>query len=230
MLLERLYPHGYLLLCSPVKAVARLFALASTAAFWATVGRSAAHIFGGFLLSCALGVVCAALAARYRLLRRLLAPLAAAIKAVPVVSFIILTLVWMSADELPLFIAALMVFPVIYGNVLTGILETDRELLEMAWVFEVPGSRVLRGIYLPQVLPYFRTACSLALGLCWKSGAAAEVIGLSDGTIGERLQTAKVYYETADLFAWTLVIVLLSLAFEKLFLRGVDALVRRVGQ
>ena len=117
----------------------------------------------------------------------------------------------------------------IYLNVAEGIAQTDRGLLEMARVFRVPFSRQLRDIYLPSVLPYFRTAMSLALGLCWKSGAAAEVIGLPDGTIGERLYTAKVYFQTPDLFAWTAVIVAVAVVFEKVMLRAVDALVRRWG-
>ena len=82
---------------------------------------------------------------------------------------------------------------------------------------------------MPQVLPYFRSAVSAALGLCWKAGTAAEVIGLSGGTIGERLYTAKVYFQTPDLFAWTAVIVLISALFEKLFLFAVDRLAERVG-
>ena len=120
-----------------------------------------------------------------------------------------------------------MVFPPVYRNVLDGIRCTDRKLLEMAQVFRVPFSRRLRGIYLPQVMPYFRAAVSTALGLSWKAGTAAEVIGLCSGTIGEQLYTAKVYFQTADLFAWTAVIVLLSVLFERLFLRGVDELAGR---
>ena len=96
-------------------------------------------------------------------------------------------------------------------------------------VFRVPVSRQLRGIYLPAVLPYFRSAVSLGLGLCWKSGAAAEVIGLPAGSIGEALYTAKVYFQTGDLFAWTAVIVTVSVIFERLFLRLVDAAVRKAG-
>lgn len=80
-----------------------------------------------------------------------------------------------------------------------------------------------------RLLPYFRSAVSAALGLCWKAGTAAEVIGLSGGTIGERLYTAKVYFQTPDLFAWTAVIVLISALFEKLFLFAVDRLAERVG-
>ena len=151
-----------------------------------------------------------------------MAPLVAGIKAVPVASFIILALVWLNSQSLSLFISALMVFPPVYLNVLEGICRTDRQLLEMARVFRVPFGRRLRGIYLPQVMPYFRTAVSLGLGLCWKAGAAAEVIGIPGGSIGERLYTAKVCFQTTDLFAWTVTIVAVSVIFERLFLALTD--------
>lgn len=228
MLFAALWPNGHLLLASPISAAARLGELARTAAFWRAVGGSIAHIFGGFLVGCTLAAL-AALSARWRLVRELLAPLAAAVKAVPVVSFIILALVWLDSRSLPLFISALMVFPPVYLNVLAGIAAADGRLLEMARVFRVPLRRRLTGIYLPAVLPYFRSAVSLALGLCWKAGAAAEVIGLPAGTIGERLYTAKVYFQTPDLFAWTAVIVAVSMLFEKLFLALVDALAGKAG-
>lgn len=228
MAMAAAYRHGGLLLASPLTALGRLLELAATGAFWAAVGRSAASILGGFLLACLLGTVCAALAARFRRVRELLGPLVAVVKAVPVVSFIILALFWLDTAALPLFISALMVFPPVYLNVLEGIGRADGQLLEMAKVFRVPWRRQAAGIYLPAVLPSFRSAVSLSLGLCWKAGAAAEVIGLPAGTIGERLYTAKVYFETGDLFAWTAVIVAVSVGFEKLFLRVVDALAERV--
>lgn len=218
-----------LLLASPVQALGRLLALAGTIEFWQAVAFSSLRILGGFFLACVLAVVLAALAARLRWVRDLLAPLVAVVKAVPVVSFIILALIFFSSENLSLLISALMVFPPVYLNVLEGIGHTDVQLLEMARVFRVPFSRQLRGIYLPAVLPYFRSAVSLGLGLCWKSGAAAEVIGLPAGSIGEALYTAKVYFQTGDLFAWTAVIVAVSVVFERLFLHLVDALAGKAG-
>ena len=229
MALRAAYPHGELLLASPVNVLLRLGQLAVTAAFWRTVAWSAIRIFGGFLISTVLAVVLAALAAWKTWFRELMAPLAAAIKAVPVASFIILALVWLNSRSLSLFISALMVLPPVYLNVLEGICRTDRRLLEMARVFRVPLGRRLRGIYLPQVMPYFRTAVSLGLGLCWKAGAAAEIIGLPAGSMGERLYTAKVYFQTADLFAWTVTIVAVSVVFERLFLALVDRLMGKAG-
>ena len=90
----------------------------------------------------------------------------------------------------------------------------------MAAVFRLPAGRRLRAIWLPAVLPAFRQGCSVALGICWKSGVAAEVIGITSGSIGEALYNAKILFSTAELLAWTVVIVLLSLAFERLFLWG----------
>lgn len=229
MALSWLWPNGHLLLASPLSALLRLGELAVTADFWKSVGWSSLRIIGGFLLSCALAVLLAVPASRWRWVRELLHPLVAVVKATPVASFIILALVWLDSRNLSLFIAFLMAFPAIYLNMLEGISSTDLRLLEMARVFRVSPWRRVWGIYLPQVMPYFRAAASLGLGLCWKAGVAAEVIGLPTGSLGERLYNAKVYFQTPDLFALTAVIVTVSVVFEKLFLAGVNALTRKVG-
>ena len=207
-----------ILLVSPIKVLIRLWVLAGEADFWSSIARSFLRIGGGFLLACVCAVVLAALSARFVHVCELLAPLVLAIQSTPVASFIILALIWFSSQSLAILISFLMVFPVIYANVLGGIREADRELLEMAQVFRIPLARRLRFIYCPQVLPYFHSACTASLGLCWKAGVAAEVIGMPKGSIGEKLQQAKVYLDTPDLFAWTLVIVLVSLCFERVFL------------
>ena len=173
----------------------------------------------------AAGIMAAGLSARFRRIRELLAPAVLTIKAVPVASFVILVLIWVPSRNLSIVISFLMVFPILYTNVLDGILSTDSKLLEMVQVFEVPKAVQIRYVYVSQVLPFFRSGCSVALGLCWKAGVAAEVIGIPDGSIGENLYNAKVYLNTPDLFAWTVVIVLISLVFEKLFLAAVDRIV-----
>ena len=123
------------------------------------------------------------------------------------------------------FISFLMVLPVIYTNILEGIRQTDRKILEMAKVFRVNLRRQIRYIYVSQVLPYFLSACRLSLGMCWKAGVAAEVIGVPSGSIGEKLYNAKIYLNTPDLFAWTIVIIVISFVFEKCFLGIVSRVV-----
>lgn len=229
MAFAAIYPHGALLLASPLVSLKALCGMAGTAAFWTAVLRSTLCIWGGWLAGCLLAVVLAAAAARFAAVEELLAPLVSAVKAVPVVSLIILILVLLDSRALPWVIAGLMAFPPVYANVLAGIRGADRQLLEMARVFRVPPRRQLWGIWGPAVLPGFRAAVSVSTGLCWKAGAAAEVIGLCAGTIGEGLYTAKVYFQTAELFAWTAVIVALSALTEHLALWAVDALAGKAG-
>lgn len=206
-----------ILIVSPVQVIVRLFQLAVTLTFWKTVAYSLLRIAAGFIIGTVVGIVLAALSARFRYVAELLAPAMLAIRSIPVASFIILALIFFSSKNLAVFISFLMVLPIVYASILEGIRSADTKLLEMAHLFRVPPLRCVRYVYLPQVLPYFRSACGSALGLCWKAGIAAEVIGIPTGSVGERLQQAKIYLDTPDLFAWTLVIVLVSLAFERFF-------------
>lgn len=217
-----------ILLVSPVAVLKRLFELTLTAAFWKSIGFSLLRISTGFLCGVFAGSLLAALSSRFRRIRELFTPLILLAKTIPVASFIILVLIWIPSRNLSVFISFLMVLPVIYTNVLDGICSTNRELLEMAQVFSLSSWRKIRYIYISQVLPFFSSACTISLGLCWKAGIAAEVIGIPEGSIGENLYNAKVYIDTPDLFAWTLVIVIISVTFEKFVLFLLKLLVRRL--
>ena len=232
-----IYIGQEILLVSPVSVLIRLLELVTgkgsmtaAAQFWSAAAFSFVRIIGGFLAASAAGVLLACLAGALRPAEEFLAPAMTALKAVPVASFIILVLIWIPSRNLSVVISFLMVLPIVYTNMLEGIRSMDAQLLEMARVFQVPLARRIRYIYLSQLLPFLRTAFSLSLGLCWKAGIAAEVIGIPDGSIGERLYEAKVYLQTADLFAWTLVIVTLSVGFEKCFLYAADRAVARLEQ
>ena len=197
-------------LVSPVQAAATLVRLLPTGNFWARVAFSSGRILLGFGLGAVCSVALAVGARLSRTVELLLDPVMQLVKATPVASFVILALVWVRGRELSILISFLMAVPVLYSAVRTGIQGTDVQLLEMAKVFRLPVGRRLRAIWLPAVLPAFREGCRTALGLCWKSGVAAEVIGLPDGSIGDALYRAKITLSTPDVFAWTLVIVLLS--------------------
>ena len=216
-----------IVLVGPLEVLRRLGELALTGEFWGSVALSLGRIAAGFALAVAAGVGLAACASRVRVARELLAPLVGAVKAAPVASFVILVLLWVPSSRLSVIISFLMAFPIVYTNVLEGIRATDPKLLEMADVFGVRGLDRVRTIYVAQVLPYVRAACALAMGLAWKAGIAAEVIGLPDLSIGEHLYDAKVFLDTPDLFAWTLVVVLLSVGLTTAMERALDAVVRR---
>lgn len=218
------YFGSELILAFPEKTAATFFKIIATADFWQALLYSSLRIIGGFLAALVAGVLFAALSSKIAIIRALLEPITSVIKATPVASFIILAIIWFGSKNLAIFISFLMVFPIIYLNVLKGIESADKGLLEMAKVYRMPTVKVLLYIYLPQVMPFFVSACSVALGLCWKSGIAAEVIGITDGSIGEMLYRAKLYFETGDLLAWTAVIIIISTVFEKLFMLALKKL------
>ena len=211
-----------ILLVSPIQAAKRLFELLPTADFLRSIAFSAGRILLGFGLGLVTGTAFAAAAGKWRFFRQLFAPLTAVLKAVPVALFTILALIWVSSRNLSVLVSFLICVPIVYTNMLEGIDALDPQLKVMAQVFSIPPLRRFAGVYLSQLLPYFRSAVGLAVGLCWKSGTAAEVIGIPDGSIGEKLFMSKVYLETADLFAWTAVIIFVSFLCEKLFMAAVD--------
>ena len=209
-----------IILVGPLEVLTRLGELALTGEFWASMVLSLGRIAIGYVSAVVLGVVLAALAARFSPVRELLSPLMGALKATPVASFVILVLLWVSSRHLSVVIALIMALPIVYTNVLEGIRQTDAGLLEMCDVFAVRGWDRIRLVYASEVLPYFRAGVTLALGLSWKAGIAAEVIGLPDLTIGEHLYDAKVYLDTPDLFAWTLAVIVVSVVLEALVTRA----------
>lgn len=200
--------------------VARSFAaLLPDPGFWISIGWSFGKILAGFFLAFLSGVLLGSLAFRFQLLKELLEPVMTLAKSIPVASFVILALIWIGSANLSVFISFLVVLPMIYVNTIAGLESTDEKLVEMARVFSLPLPRRIRFLYIPALTPYLVSSCRIALGMSWKSGIAAEVIGVPAHTIGERLYMAKIYLATSDVFAWTIVIILISSLFERLFLR-----------
>lgn len=217
-----------LLLSSPVRVAARLFALLGDRAFYSALLFSFRRIALGALLGLLGGALLAYLAAHCRPAAFLLRPLMLTVRTVPVASFIILALIFLSARQLSVFISFLMVLPIFYGNLLQGFLSADRGMLELAQVYHISPLRKLLYIELPAVKPHMLAGASTALGMAWKSGVAAEVIGIPTGSIGENLYQAKVYLDSSSLLAWTAVIVLLSMLFEKAVLALMRLFYRRL--
>ena len=169
----------------------------------------------------------AAAAWRWQFVQAMVRPMVGVLKSTPVASFIILALVWVKTEQLATLISFIMVLPLVYNNLCQGFAAADPKLLEMAKVFELSGWKTFHCCYLPAILPFFLSAVSSALGLAWKSGIAAEVLGRPLTAIGTKIYESKVYLETADLFAWTLVIILLSVALERLLLWVTDSVQKR---
>lgn len=212
----------------PAEVLRSFFLLLPEPGFWKSIANSFGKISAGFLSAFLCGVLLGSLAYRKRLLKDFLEPVVALMKSIPVASFVILALIWIGSKNLSVFISFTVVFPAIYINTIAGLESTDPQLLEMAKVFSIRLPKRVHYIYVPALLPYLISSCKVALGMSWKSGIAAEVIGVPANTIGENLYMAKIYLSTADLFSWTIIIIIVSAVFEKLFLLLIQALSKRL--
>lgn len=202
-----------LLLPTPLSVCEELVSLAATADFWLSAGTTLLRIFAGAAIGTLIGVVLAILT-RFTLGDWILSPLVKIIRATPVASFIIIVFLWLTRSIIPGFISALMVIPVIWGNVTKGISQTDRLLLEAADAYRFSFIKKIRLVYVPSVRPHFSSALNTSLGLAWKAGVAAEVLTVPRHSVGTELYDAKLYLETPSLFAWTVVVVALSFLLE----------------
>lgn len=216
------------LLASPLATFKALVSLVGESAFWHTVLFSVTRILAGFFLGLFAGVLLASLCVAVPLFKVIADPFMSTVKAVPVASFIILALLWVSGKNLSVCISFLMVLPIVYSNMEQGFASIDQKLLEMAQVFNFSAGKKLLYIYLPGLLPYFTAACTASMGLCWKSGVAAEVIGLPSGSIGNRLYATKLYLDTPGMFAWTVVIIVISVIAQKGFMALVNVINEKI--
>lgn len=210
------------LVASPVETFREFLRLLGESSFYFSLGKSILRIGGGF----AAGLFCAAflafLAYRIPFVESLFTPLMRFLLAVPVASFAVLLLIWWGASFLSAAVSFLVVLPQFYVSFTEGMKSLDKKMLQMAEVYRLPGFSRFFYVYRPALKPFLYSSMKISLGMCWKSGVAAEVIGLPDFSIGEGLYFSKITLNTAGVFAWTGVIILLSILFEKLVLNGTE--------
>lgn len=204
---------------SPRRVCERLWALAGSAFFWRAIGATLARIAAGYTAGMCLGSLLGLCTWRFAALHRLFAPLLALLRAAPVSSFVLLVLLWVPTGLVPVCISTLLVAGLFWQAVYDGAQGMDRALLEMAQVYRLSPRTRFRAILWPSVRPAFLSTASTAIGLAWKSGVAAEVLSHPALSMGKALYEAKIYLETPDLFAWTLLVVLFSMLFERCFRR-----------
>lgn len=215
-----------LVLAGPIRTLQALAEQVVKSGFWAICAASFVRIAAGFFLSFFCGLALAVASYRWRVLRAFVEPVVSLLRTIPVVSFMIMLLIWVGNQMLTVYLAFLIVLPLIYTNTLTGLESVDRQMLEMARVYGLSKWRTFMYVYRPALMPFLTSSCKISLGMSWKSGIMAEVLATPKPSIGKEMSTARTFLDTPDLFAWTVVVMLLSVAFEKAFLW----LLRRMGR
>lgn len=213
-----------IILASPVSVLSSLVNLLGMSSTYRILVSSMINITFGFICAVVLGIVCAVVAYRYIIFKEMLAPPVLLMKSLPMASFIILLIIWFGSGRVSIFTSFIVTFPIVYSAVLSGIDRRDMQLVEMADVNGVGIIRRICWIDIPQILPVARPDFIVAAGMCMKAGVSAEVIGLARNSIGEQLYYSKLYIDTAGLFAWSIMVVLLSVLLEKAFIALIDLL------
>ena len=204
-----------LILPGPGAVVMALLRLVCDAGTWAILAGSGARILGGLALAAVCGGVLAGASSRSRAFARLVAPALSFVKATPVACVVVLLLIWLGSARVSIAAVFLMALPGVYFSLAEGLAQVDQSLEQMLRLHGVRGWRLFCAHTWREVLPFVLSCAKAVIGMSWKAGVAAELIGMAVGTVGERIYQAKLLIETADLLAWTVLVVAASWACER---------------
>lgn len=208
-----------ILMEGPIGVGKRLFEDIKTPSFYQTVGASLLRIMGGMLTGVLLAVIFAILSWKKSFVEELLKPVVQFLKAAPITCFVVLLLIWVGSEKLTYYVALIVSFPPVYFNFLEGMKQFDGKLLEVAKVYHMPFLNRLYYVYMPEIKPYFFSALTLAVGMAFKAGVAAEIIGTPDYSMGERIYMSKIYLDTAGVMSWMLTVILVAFLCEKVLMQ-----------
>lgn len=204
-----------LILPGPGAVVVALLRLVCDANTWAILVGSGARILGGLALAAICGGVLAGVSVRSRTFARLVAPALSFVKATPVACVVVLLLIWLGSARVSIAAVFLMALPGVYFSLVEGLAQVDKPLEQMFRLHGVRGWRLFFAHTWREVLPFVLSCARAVIGMSWKAGVAAELIGMAVGTVGECIYQAKLLIETADLLAWTVLVVAASWACER---------------
>lgn len=192
-----------------------LFQLLRTAAFYQHISATILRGLAGMLISLACAFVSASLFARCRLVYELCRPLLPIMRSVPVISFILLALIFLKPEGIPPIIAFLTMYPLLTENITEGLLNLRPGLSLMADLFKLNGRNRLLQVVYPQLKPFLFSGLASAAGFGWRAIIMGEVLSQCAFGIGGEMKRAQNFIAVPELVAWTIMAVLISFLFDK---------------
>lgn len=168
----------------------------------------------GIIFAFILAFLLATAAAFSSFWKAFLQPLIVVSRSIPVISLVLIALLWFSPTQLPVFIALVTMFPILYQNILTGLEQTDKRYLEMSTVFGKSKSNQYFNIYLPSAKTVIYDGIKTAMGFGWRAIIIGEVLAQPIHGIGTSMKQAQAYINVSELIAWTVIAVGISYIFE----------------
>jgi len=212
-LLSAIYQSEFIL-PSPESTLLATVKLFTTKNFLYVAGATIARGIIGFIFSFILGILLGIFAGINSSFNAFLKPLLVTIRSIPVISIILLALIWFKVDMVPVFIAFLTMFPIICTNVIDGIRNVDKDLVEMARIYKIDHTKIVKQVYLPAITPFVFSGASSAMGFGWRAIIIGEVLSQPQFGIGTLMQTAQTYLLVDQVIAWTIIAVIISYLFE----------------
>ena len=172
-------------------------------------------IFGfviGFILAILLFLPCI----RFPIFKELFAPIITVSKSTPVAAIIIIIWIMVGGSKVPIAVSAIMTMPIIWQNLINGYLAIDSQLEEVCNVYRFGFFKKLKLLILPTILKFLLPSLITASGLAWKAGIAAEIICITRNSLGKEIYNAKSMLDGPKMFAYTLIVILLSWLIEKI--------------
>ncbi len=211
-----LYFQSELVLPSPEKTLQNLWQILIQSNAWKNIGFT---VFRGLIalsISMFFAIILGTLSGKYFGIKIMVHPWIVILRSLPVISIILLALIWFEIDNIPIFTGTLTMFPILYVQITDGLASLSPEYVEMSNVYKVSNYKKLKYLYIPTVLPHLFTGLSHAMGIGWKAIVMGEVLSLPDIAIGTRMQNAQVYLQVNELIAWTIIAILISFIFESI--------------
>lgn len=202
------------ILPSPLMTLVTALEILADPELWPSILITILRGLEGFAISLFLSLIIGIPAGIYRSFFHFINPLLVTIRSTPVISFILLAIIWFGNEQVPVFIAILTMFPVICLNVIEGIRNVDEDLVEMGRTYNISNRGILKDIYIPSIIPFLTGGISNALGFGWRAIIIGEVLSQPRWGIGARMQDAQTFLMVSELIAWTLIAIIISYLFE----------------
>ncbi len=203
-----------ILVPSPESTIQSLLSIISSENFFYIIFNTISRSLIGFFIALFFAVLLGIFSILLNPLLYLFKPIVTITKATPTMAVILLALIWLKTNITPIFVGFLVIFPILYSNVIEGFLSVDEKLIEMANIYKVNKSKIVSNIYIPSILSYLFAGITTALGLNLKVNIAAEVLSQPEFSIGTSLYLEKINLNTEGVFAWTIIAIIIASLFD----------------
>jgi len=204
-----------ILVPSPINVLKSLYQLLFKSDFYQAIIFTVIRVFAGFLFSLLIAAPLGFCAGKNKSLDEFLLPLITILRSTPIIVIILLLLIWLNSGNVPVAIAVLTMFPILYTTFRDGIKSTPHQYLEMASVFNLGVKKKFRSIYLPSMAPFAFNGISNALGFGWRAVITGEILSLPLTGVGVSIHDAQLYLLVSEVVAWTIVAVSIGFLTEK---------------